>query len=107
MPNNTNLKLNSILDSVTSVLGISRIDIYGSGRSREYVNARHITWWILNRKYKWSLARIGREFKRDHTTVMDAVLKINKQVILKVSDIDLMVDFKTVLEYLGIPYPEL
>jgi len=107
MPEIKNTKLNNIIDGTISSLGVSRKDIYSLSRKTEHVNARHIIWWILNRKYKWTLPRVGREFKRNHTTILDAVLKINKSIILGITENSLMIDFKTVLEHLGMSYPEL
>ena len=68
------MKTQTIIRQVASKHGVPEKLITGYNREAHIVAARFEAWRIA-RKLGWSLPRIGREFKRDHTTIMNGLRK--------------------------------
>jgi chromosomal replication initiator protein len=71
-----------IFDEVVRLIrprGVSVEDLISRDRHKNVSAARHeIMYWIRT-KLKWSYPEIGRLFGRDHTTVLDACRKVQKE----------------------------
>lgn len=55
--------------------GASVDDIFGRRRFPEAVAARSHVWSILYQEHGYTMARIGRIWQRDHTTIMHGINK--------------------------------
>ena len=60
--------------------GVTRADILARGRSRKVVEARHVAMWLARLRGQPSFPELGRAFRRDHTTVMPAIRKIERKI---------------------------
>jgi chromosomal replication initiation ATPase DnaA len=60
-----------VFNSVQQVTGLGREDLQRKTRKREIVDARNIVIYNLY-PYAGSLAEIGREFGKDHTTIINS-----------------------------------
>ena len=75
------VKVEDIFDIVIKITGVSRVDIIGECRKREYVSARHLCLFFIRNYFpEISLHDIGLMFGNkkgmDHTTVIHARKKI-------------------------------
>ena len=66
----------TIMAQVASYFGLTLEDLRGSSRSRVLVTARQIAMYLCRELTSMSLPEIGKEFNKDHTTVMHANKKI-------------------------------
>jgi chromosomal replication initiator protein len=66
-----------ILESTASMFGFTIDELCGSNRRRPLVNARQIGMYVFRELTDYSYPAIGREFGRDHTTVIHAVEKVS------------------------------
>lgn len=66
----------TIMAQVASYFGLTLDDLRGSSRSRVLVNARQIAMYLCRELTSMSLPEIGKEFNKDHTTVIHANRKI-------------------------------
>jgi len=66
-----------VLGLVSMDLGVSLAVMLSDRHSRACSRARQIAMWILTQATDWSLPRIGRQFDRDHTTILAARDRIN------------------------------
>jgi chromosomal replication initiator protein len=75
------IKVEDILRVVSKQYGVSRIDILSKRRQRSIVYPRQIGMWLAKSLTQRSLPEIGRRFgNRDHTTVLHAIRKIEKEL---------------------------
>ena len=68
----------TIMAQTASYFGLTLEDLRGSSRSRVLVNARQIAMYLCRELTSMSLPEIGKEFNKDHTTVMHANKKIGQ-----------------------------
>jgi chromosomal replication initiator protein len=59
--------------------GVSLLDMTGRNQERFILDARQVGMWLARRQ-SYSLPTIGRAFRRDHTTVRYACLKIEARM---------------------------
>ncbi|MEO1330829.1 MAG: helix-turn-helix domain-containing protein [Pseudomonadota bacterium] len=62
---------------VTSKLKISEKEVFSRIKLQKVVRGRHLIWWILHRRFGWSLGRIGLAADRDHTSILHGVRAID------------------------------
>ncbi|HWB47288.1 MAG TPA: chromosomal replication initiator protein DnaA [Hyphomicrobiaceae bacterium] len=75
------IKIEDILRVVSNHYSISRHDILSERRHRSVVRPRQVGMYLAKHLTSRSLPEIGRRFgKRDHTTVLHAIRKIDKEV---------------------------
>ncbi|WP_420846581.1 chromosomal replication initiator protein DnaA [Nocardioides jishulii] len=67
-----------IIAQTAAYFGVSIDDLCGPSRGRHLVMARQISMYLCRELTSMSLPQIGKEFGRDHTTVMYADRKINQ-----------------------------
>ena len=79
------LKIEEIIEATSVVTGVDAEDIKGPSRKRHIAQARQIAIWIAYRmRADLSLPVIGRHFGgRDHSTVLHAVRKVDRDEQLK------------------------
>jgi len=76
-----NLTVEKILKVVSEFFNIMPEHLTGGQRSRELVGPRQITMYLLRHEMNMSFPKIGRELnKKDHTTIMHGVDKIEKEI---------------------------
>ena len=70
-----------IVEATSKLFGISREELLSSSRTRPLVNARQIAMYVCRELTDLSFPQIAKAFgKSDHTTVIHAVNKIEKQM---------------------------
>ncbi|TDV24397.1 chromosomal replication initiator protein [Mycoplasmopsis mustelae] len=69
----------TIIKTVSKYYRISEKEIYGSSRKKEIVIARHIAIILVNSLLTLSSTEIGKIFKKDHTTILNALKKFNNE----------------------------
>jgi len=80
-PKRKRLSAKEIIGQVSAFYDLDQKDITGKCRKKEYVRPRQIAMYLMRKEINVSYPSIGDEFgKRDHTTAMHAVNKIEKEV---------------------------
>lgn len=85
--------INHIVDEVCRTTGVSSEDIYGKKHTANVSDARKMCFYIIREVTDMSYKTIGKEFNRDHSTVMYNVekmsdrLKVDSTLNSTVSDI--------------------
>jgi len=70
-----------ILEATSKMFGLSRDELLSSSRTRPLVNARQIAMYVCRELTDLSFPQIAKAFgKSDHTTVIHAVQKIERQM---------------------------
>jgi hypothetical protein len=70
------------LQAVSTRTRVPVADILGRNRWPPIAAARHEAVWRVRQVTGWSLPRLGRFFKRDHTTVLHSIREMNKRSAL-------------------------
>lgn len=87
-----------VITAVSKKYGISEEDIRGKKHNQEIVKARNIAIYIIRSITQLSLPKIGQEFSRNHTTVMNSLSVIEKELknnpLLELSIDDLIKEIK-------------
>lgn len=68
---------------VSHILQVTVQDIYGERRQAYIAEARHYVYWLAKNYTKFSYPRIARAMKKDHSTVIHGVQKIDRQLANK------------------------
>ncbi len=85
--------ISHIVEEVCRTSGVSSEDIYGKKHTANISNARKMCFYIIREVTDMSYKAIGKEFHRDHSTVMynvekfDEILKTDSVLNSQVSDI--------------------
>lgn len=69
-----------IVAMVSNRLGVKREEIYARRRARDVLHARYIAIWLLRTETPAgarSLPWIGSQFGRDHTSILNALRKVD------------------------------
>ncbi|MDO4868208.1 MAG: chromosomal replication initiator protein DnaA [bacterium] len=74
------LTTKKIIDKVCRFYNVSKEDILSKSRTKDVNHARQVACYLMKYQLKMSFPQIGREFSRDHTTIMNGVSKIEKGV---------------------------
>jgi Bacterial dnaA protein helix-turn-helix len=69
------------LQAVSTRTCVPIADILGRNRRPPIAAARHEAVWRVRHATGWSLPRLGRFFKRDHTTVLHSLRKMEKRSV--------------------------
>jgi chromosomal replication initiator protein len=71
--------MSEVVDKVSDFFSITKAEIIGSNRSREFVVPRQIAMWFCKKKLKEPLKRIGSFFGgRDHTSVINSIKRVEQ-----------------------------
>jgi chromosomal replication initiator protein len=76
--NERQITIHGIQQLVAETYAFRVSDLKSERRAQALVSARHIAMWLAKELTQCSYPLIGREFDRDHTTVMHAVRKIDR-----------------------------
>lgn len=80
-PDRLRVKPQEIIKTTANHFRVKQSAIKGKRRIKDLVNARHIAMFLLRTELKMPLEEIGRWFSgRDHTSVLHAIKKINKEI---------------------------
>ncbi|MGK2349015.1 chromosomal replication initiator protein DnaA [Actinomyces sp. W5033] len=69
-----------IMAQTADYFGMTIDDLCGKVRTKTFVHARHVAMYLCRELTDLSLPQIGREFGKDHTTVINANRKIVEQM---------------------------
>jgi chromosomal replication initiator protein len=75
-PDRTGATINEIQDAVCAVLHLSRDELLSTRRTPRITRARHLAMYLTREMTELPLARIARAFRRDHSTVIHAIRRI-------------------------------
>jgi len=67
-------------DVVSTILQVSIKDLYGDRKQKWVAEARMYVYWLAKEYTRFSLPRIGRAMRRDHSTILHGIKKINKLI---------------------------
>lgn len=71
--------LGRIITACAAEFGTAVEEVMGAGRRAEAIEARHAAMAIGRRLLGYSLPRIGRVMRRDHTTVLAAIRGVERR----------------------------
>jgi len=72
-------KVNIIIDAVEKAYGLRHGQIRGRKRRADIAVPRLVAYWLARDITGYSFPRLGREFKRDHSTILDGIKSISKR----------------------------
>jgi chromosomal replication initiator protein len=72
------MSMTSIISTVAKYYSVKVADIKGSSRIQNIATARHVSIYLIRNLLEESLINIGKEFGKDHTTIMSSIRKITK-----------------------------
>ena len=75
-----NVTIDKILHTVSSHYNISIDDMKSRKRVSNIASARHVAVYIIKKMTDRSLPAIGREFNRDHTTIINSIDTVEKRL---------------------------
>jgi chromosomal replication initiator protein len=81
LPRATGLTFEKVLNKISEFYGLNKEDILNQKRDRELVHPRQVMMYILRHELNYSYPKIGKELKRDHTTVIHGCEKIEKAIV--------------------------
>ena len=92
--------IDHLIESVSDYYTIPKSDVLGESRTRECILPRQVIMYLAKTKLKMSLVKIGKVVgNRNHTTVMNAVDKMDKQIK---NDRQLLRDVNAIAREVGI-----
>ncbi|MCL3778546.1 chromosomal replication initiator protein DnaA [Actinomyces sp. 186855] len=79
-PDGEQITASLIMAQTADYFGMTIDDLCGKVRTKTFVHARHVAMYLCRELTDLSLPQIGREFGKDHTTVINANRKIVEQM---------------------------
>ena len=75
-------RLKTLLEDVARTFHLEPADVLGPRRLKSLADARHVVAWAIRKSWVPcpSFPEIGRMLHRDHTTIMAAVKRIDREV---------------------------
>jgi len=70
--------IRTICETVGNYYEVTLDEILSKDRHRSIVEARQVAMWIARKTQALSYPELGREFGRDHSTVMQAIRKVDR-----------------------------
>lgn len=70
-----------ILEVCADFYGIRPEDFVDKKRDKEFTHPRQVVMYLLRHELNYSFPKIGKELKRDHTTIMYGCEKIEKEMV--------------------------
>jgi chromosomal replication initiator protein len=74
-------------ETISKVSGVSVQNIRGISRDKDIVLARHVVWMILHDYKGFTYSRLGREYERDHTTIINGVNRVRREALKLVAEL--------------------
>ncbi len=84
-----------IIQEVCKFYNIEEQDIRGNSRSRDTAQARQIAMYLIRAITGMSLSEIGKEFGKDHTTVLHSIRRISDEAVKNPELGEIIKDIKT------------
>ena len=78
---NSRLSIDDVIKAVTSLFNVKSSDLKGPRRMRSISRPRQIAMYICRCFLNMTLPEIGRQFNKDHSTVIAAVRKIESLLV--------------------------
>ncbi len=78
--NSSEVTIDRILTKVAKKYGITTEDIKGIKRTKEIAYARHISIYLIRKLTDLSLPQIGKNMKRDHSTIISSLKTVEKEI---------------------------
>ena len=75
------LSAEKIVHAVAHVLDVPSIEIFSKSQKKEFSSARKIAMYLCREILKMPYAQIGKEFDRDHSTVMSSIRAIKEELL--------------------------
>ena len=75
-------KTKILFKELERLTGIGKADILSKSRSDQIVKARFVLMYYLRKKEKMSYPDIGFFFSKDHTTIQNAIRRVDKSTFL-------------------------
>ena len=72
-------KMREVVKETVNYSGLSFATVMGETRKQPYVKVRQIAMWRLHSELKASASEIARFFRKDHTTVLYALEKMERE----------------------------
>ncbi len=72
--------IDRILDKAAKKYGVTVEDIKGAKRNKEIAHARHVSIYMIRKLTDRSLPQIGKILQRDHTTILNSLKTIEKEI---------------------------
>ena len=69
-----------IVETVSKKYGIPVDELYGKSRSKPVSNARNVAIFVIRKITSLSLKDVGQLFNRDHTTIMNSIKSVEKEI---------------------------
>ncbi len=91
------LNEDEIINFVSKKFQIKKVDLLGKSRKREFIFPRNISIYLIRDLMDLSLIKIGKLFKKDHTTIMNSIKKIEIQLKADEDFKNEMLEFKNEL----------
>lgn len=76
---NANQAILEIAEEIAGEAGISLDDITGHSRKKIIVQTRHLVCFVSNQR-GYTVSQIGRAIGRDHTSVMNAIRNVKRNL---------------------------
>jgi len=73
--------ISEIQETVADYYGLTVGDLVGPGRTRQLCAPRHLAMFLARERTVASLPELGRAFRRDHTSVVNAVRKLRTDLV--------------------------
>ena len=67
-----------IISQVCKFFNVDEVTLRGTNRSKGTADARHVAIYLIRQLTNMSLPDIGKEFNRDHSTILNSIRKIEK-----------------------------
>ena len=74
------LEIEAIQDAVCTALHVRRGDLISPRRTPDVTRARHIAIYLSRELTELTLAEIGRQFNRDHSTILHAIRNVTRKL---------------------------
>jgi chromosomal replication initiator protein len=72
--------VDKVFAAIFKKYSIKQEDIKGTKRNKEIAQARHVAVYLLRTVTDMSLPKIGKIFKRDHTTILSSLDNVEKRM---------------------------
>ncbi len=69
-----------VIQLISEFYNIPKTEIMGKKQKKELTHARHVAMYIMKNIYAMKVTEIAKFFGRDHTTVLNAIQKIEKRL---------------------------
>lgn len=95
MSGQRNKKETDLILETVSVLFSCPVEILiGRGRSRDLADARHVAMSVIRAVMRFTFAEIGTVFKKDHSTVVHAIQKVDRSKILQNKALEVVKEYR-------------